>query len=204
MYVGLLGRRVAVSGLSGDCQTRVRGFCSGGGCVPDRSREDELNISIMDCLSELVKRAATLGQGLAQRFGLSMSDLACLHKLGEPMTMKELGQKMHCDRSFATMVANTLEKHGLVRRETSERDRRSKNIVLTAEGATLRDRLEEELTIRMPWAYALDNAERESLLAILHKMVAAAAAEADGPPEPDCGWPANGGWDPHGDMTTNT
>ena len=62
--------------------------------MPDRSREDrldgELNICIMDALAQLVKRAATLGQALAARHGLSMTDLAGLHKLEEPMTMKEL------------------------------------------------------------------------------------------------------------------
>jgi DNA-binding MarR family transcriptional regulator len=149
--------------------------------VPDRSREDkldgELNICIMDALAQLVKRAATLGQGLAARHGLSMTDLAGLHKLEEPMTMKELGQRMHCDPSFVTMVANGLEKRGLARRETSEQDRRSKMMRLTDAGVSLRDRLETELATRMPWASALDLRERECLLAILQKL--AAAAEPD-------------------------
>ena len=57
------------------------------------------------------------------------------------MTMKELGQRMGCDPSFVTTIADALEKHGLARREPSLRDRRSKNLVLTDEGATLRQRL---------------------------------------------------------------
>ena len=55
------------------------------------------------------------------------------------MTMKELGQRMGCDPSFITTIADSLEKHGLARREPSLRDRRSKNIVLTPEGVTVRD-----------------------------------------------------------------
>jgi hypothetical protein len=156
--------------------------------VPDRSREErldgELNICIMDALAEIFKRAAALGQGLAQRNGLSMTDLAGLHKLEEPMTMKELGLRMHCDPSFVTMVANGLEKRGLARRETSERDKRIKS---------MRDRLEKEFSIRMPWATALSIGERECLFTILRKMAAAASdpdgtgsdcagAEGDGPP----------------------
>jgi MarR family transcriptional regulator, organic hydroperoxide resistance regulator len=145
--------------------------------VPDRSREDrldgELNICIMDALAQLVKRAATLGQALAARHGLSMTDLAGLHKLEEPMTMKELGQRMHCDPSFVTMVANGLEKRGLARRETSEQDRRSKLMRLTEEGVSLRDRLEKEFATRMPWAVALDDQERTCLLNILQKLAAA-------------------------------
>ena len=150
--------------------------------MPDRSREErldgELNICIMDGLAELVKRAAALGQALAQRYGLSMTDLAGLHKLEEPMTMKELGLRMHCDPSFVTMVANGLEKRGLARRETSEQDRRSKMMRLTDEGVSLRDRLEEEFATRMPWATALDCEERKCLLTILRKL--AAATDPDG------------------------
>ena len=61
------------------------------------------------------------------------------------MTMKELGLRMGCDPSFVTTVADALEKHGLARREPSQRDRRSKNLVLTHEGAALRLRLWAEL-----------------------------------------------------------
>ena len=136
-------------------------------------REDELNLCIMEALSEVVKQAATLGQGLAQLFGLSVSDLVGLIKLKEPMSMKEMGQRMHCDPSFVTMVTNGLEKHGLARRETSERDRRVKNVTLTAEGASMRERLEKEFASKVPWANTLSVSERECLLTMLRKMVAA-------------------------------
>ena len=151
---------------------------SGGGCVPDGSRDDELNLCIMDALSQIVKRAAAFGQGLAQGLGLSVSDLMGLHKLEEPMTMKELGQRMHCDPSFVTVVTNGLEKHGLARRETCERDRRIKHVTLTTEGASMRQRLEKELATRMPWAEALDIGERECLLTLLRKMISAADSAA--------------------------
>src|ERR1700760_5043662 len=97
----------------------------------------------MDGLAELLKRAAALGQGLAQQCGLSMTDLAGLHKLEEPMPMKELGLRMHCDPSFVTMVANGLEKRGLARRETSERDKRIKVMRLTDEGGSMGGRVGE-------------------------------------------------------------
>jgi DNA-binding MarR family transcriptional regulator len=141
--------------------------------VPERSREDELNLDIMDALSELIKRASGLGQGIAQQFGLSMSDLVGLHKLEGPLTMKELGQRLHCDPSFVTMIANGLEKHGLAMRETSERDRRIKTVVLTSEGTAIRERLESEMARQAPWAYALDVGERECLLTILRKLLVA-------------------------------
>jgi MarR family transcriptional regulator, organic hydroperoxide resistance regulator len=149
-----------------------------GESVPDGSREDELNLCIMDALSQIVKRAAAFGQELAQGLGLSVSDLVGLHKLEEPMTMKELGQRMHCDPSFVTVVTNGLEKHGLARRETCERDRRIKHVTLTAEGASMRQRLEKEFATQTPWAKALDTGERECLLTLLRKMISAAPVDA--------------------------
>jgi MarR family transcriptional regulator, organic hydroperoxide resistance regulator len=145
--------------------------------VPGRSCEDELNLDVMDALSELVKRATTLGQEVARRLGLSVTDVVGLHKLEEPLTMKELGQRLHCDPSFVTTIANGLEKQGLATRQTCERDRRIKNVVLTAEGIAMKERLEQEFATRMPWAHALDVQERQCLLQIVRKMLAHAAPE---------------------------
>ena len=87
------------------------------------------------------------------------------------MTMKELGLRMGCDPSFVTTVADALEKRGLARREPSLRDRRSKNLVLTEEGATLRQRLWAELSARAPWCTTLDTGERRCLLGLMRKML---------------------------------
>ena len=97
---------------------------------------EQLNQQISETFSEIIKFAHDLGQSIATEFGLTGSDAIALFKLEAPMTMKELGQKMGCDPSFVTTVADALEKHGLARREPSLRDRRSKNIVLTPEGVT--------------------------------------------------------------------
>src|SRR5215510_9446018 len=83
----------------------------------------------------------------------------------------ELGQRMGCDPSFITTIADSLEKHGLARREPSQRDRRSKNIVLTEEGLAVRDRLFRELMMRAPWCTALDTGERRCLLGLMRKML---------------------------------
>jgi MarR family transcriptional regulator, organic hydroperoxide resistance regulator len=162
--------------------------------VPGRSPEDELNLDVMDALSELVKRATTLGQEVAHRLGLSVSDVVGLHKLEEPLTMKELGQRLHCDPSFVTMIANGLEKQGLAKRQTCERDRRIKNVVLTAEGIAMKKRLEQEFATRMPWAHALDVEERQCLLRIVRKMLAHAASE-DPAPAASSGGDADGAGD---------
>ena len=99
------------------------------------------------------------------------SDAIALLKLDAPMTMKELGQRMGCDPSFVTTIADALEKHGLARREPSLRDRRSKNIVLTPEGETVRDRLFREILAQAPWCTTLDTGERRCLLGLMRKML---------------------------------
>ena len=133
--------------------------------------DDSLNQEIADTFGELIRNAHDLGQAIAADFGMTVSDTKALFMLDAPMTMKDLGLRMGCDPSFVTSVADALEKHGLARREPSQRDRRSKNLVLTAEGAELRDKLCAELMARAPWCTALDSSERRCLLGLMKKML---------------------------------
>jgi MarR family transcriptional regulator, organic hydroperoxide resistance regulator len=133
--------------------------------------DDELNQQITDTLGELLRHAHDLGQGIAADLGLSGSDVLALLKLEAPMTMKELGLKMGCDPSFVTSIADALEKHGLARREPSQRDRRSKNLVLTSDGVKTRHRVCAELAARAPWSTTLDTSERRCLLTLMRKML---------------------------------
>jgi MarR family transcriptional regulator, organic hydroperoxide resistance regulator len=130
-----------------------------------------LNQEILDVLAELIKQAHDLGQGVASGFGLTGSDAMALAKLDAPMTMKELGLKLGCDASFVTTIADALERHGLARREPSQRDRRSKNIVLTPEGVSTRERIIGELAARAPWCTGLDTSERRCLITLMRKML---------------------------------
>jgi len=140
------------------------------GIAPDVDDAD-LNQQITDTMGELFRHAHDMGQVIAAEFGLTMSDTKALIMLETPMTMKDLGLRMGCDPSFVTSVADALEKHGLARREPSLRDRRSKNIVLTPEGVTLRNRLWTELSSRAPWCTTLDVSERRCLLGLMRKML---------------------------------
>ena len=94
------------------------------------------------------------------------------------MAMKEMGKRMHCDPSFVTLVTDMLEKRGLARREPHPGDRRIKNVVLTDDGQALRQKVQAEITARMPWNSALSEDERAQLLALIRKMLAAAPKPA--------------------------
>src|SRR3984885_4411130 len=149
---------------------------------PEAARAEEsalaLSRDILDSLTTLVKRAGTVGQSIAAGFGVAPHDLLALFKLDRVVTMKELAHHMGCDASFVTGIADTLERHGLARREPSQRDRRVKNLVLTPEGITAKERMMAQLAVRMPWCYALDEKERHVFLALIEKMLAAGPEHA--------------------------
>jgi len=130
-----------------------------------------VNRDILDTLTGLVKVVGEIGHGNAAEFGIAPHDLLAMFKLDEVQSMKELAQHMGCDASFITTIADTLERRGFVRREPSQRDRRVKNLVLTEEGIAAKERLMQELAVKMPWCYALDDTERRCFLALLRKAL---------------------------------
>src|SRR5262249_60969834 len=104
--------------------------------------------------------------------------------LDTPLAMKDLGRRMHCDPSFITSIADTLEKYGLAAREPDPGDRRVKRLVLTPAGAELKGRIEDDVLSRAPRRQALTTQQRASPLAPLHTMSPPlSATEAAGPGE---------------------
>jgi DNA-binding MarR family transcriptional regulator len=78
-------------------------------------------------------RAATLG--------LTASQGTALAELTRPMTLRELAERMNCEPSNATFVADRLEEQGYLERHPHPDDRRAKQLVLTPKGTELRERL---------------------------------------------------------------
>jgi DNA-binding MarR family transcriptional regulator len=142
---------------------------------PEEARAEDsapaLNRDILDSLTNLVKQAGSVGQAIAGGFGLAPHDLLAMFKLEGPVPMKDLAQRMGCDASFITTIADNLEKRGFINRQPSQRDRRVKNLVLTGEGISAKERLMAQLAAKMPWCYALDEEERRCFLVLLRKML---------------------------------
>jgi MarR family transcriptional regulator, organic hydroperoxide resistance regulator len=149
--------------------------------VASRTRSEQLDAEILDAVSELLGRLISRGEQIAQQFAVPTFFLKVLHMLDCPMAMKDLGRRMRCDPSFVTIVADTLEKRGLARREPRPGDRRVKTLILTSAGLELKQRIEREVAAHMPWRTALDEHEREQLLALIRKMIKADMAAADVP-----------------------
>jgi DNA-binding MarR family transcriptional regulator len=142
---------------------------------PNGNRPDQ---EIFDAVAELLGQLLQQGDELAEQLGVPLSCLKALYRLGAPITMTELGKQLRVDRSFVTMIADTLEERGLARREPNPGDRRLKNLVLTPEGVELKQRMEAALAAQMPWARALDADEKACLLGLVRKMIAAGATSA--------------------------
>jgi DNA-binding MarR family transcriptional regulator len=134
---------------------------------------DQLNADIGDAFSEFFGQIIGSFETAARGYSLPAFAVKAVHMLGSPMTMKELGQRFHCDPSFVTAIADLLDTHGLAQREPDARDRRIKHLRLTPKGLEFRERVEGEVLAQMPWNHALDAGERESLLALLRKMIKA-------------------------------
>jgi len=150
--------------------------------VGTRTEEDLLDLEILDAVAGLFATLVSAGEDLAKSFGIPSFVIKALHMLDTPLAMKDLGRRMHCDPSFITGIADTLERRGLAARESDPGDRRVKRLVLTPAGAELKRRLEDEILARAPWRQALSLEERTSLLALVHKMsLPLSAVEVDCP-----------------------
>ena len=149
-----------------------------------RSEEDLLDLEILDSVAGLFARLVAEGEALAKRLGIPVFVIKALHMLDNPLAMKDLGLRMHCDPSFITSIADTLEKHGLAVREPDPADRRVKRLVLTPAGAELKARIEDEVLSRSPWRQRLSREQRASLLALIQTMCPPlSATDADCPAE---------------------
>jgi DNA-binding MarR family transcriptional regulator len=161
-----------------------------GAGEPGAERPDtgQLNSQIEACVMELTGRMIGQVERIAERLSVPSVFIKALHTLDAPMAMKDLGKRMHCDPSFVTAIADMLEKRGLARRAAHPGDRRVKHLTLTGAGCDMKQRLEAELSARMPWSSGLTDDERVQLLALIRKMLTATPpAEDSGPGGADPG-----------------
>ena len=102
----------------------------------------------------------------ATKLGLTAAQATALRELTGPMTLRELSDRMSCEPSNATFIADKLEQRGLIERHAHPQDRRAKQLVLTSEGQALRGQLLDLLTSDSPLAN-LSPQEQETLRDLL-------------------------------------
>jgi DNA-binding MarR family transcriptional regulator len=89
----------------------------------------------------------------------------------EGMPMRGLACALHCDNSNVTGIVDRLEDRGLVERRIDPADRRVKRLVLTAEGAALRDELRARLSQPPEPLRRLTPEEQRALRALLRRAL---------------------------------
>ena len=115
---------------------------------------------------------ARVGSALNE-LGLTFAQAHALRLLDPelPLPMSALADRLFCDASNVTGIADRLESRGLVERRSAEADRRVKALTLTPEGVGLRD-VVLEIMSEPPRAIAsLSTSDQRALRDILRRAV---------------------------------
>jgi DNA-binding MarR family transcriptional regulator len=113
-----------------------------------------------------------VGEKLAE-LGLSFSQAHALRLLDpdEPMPMSALAERLFCDASNVTGIADRLEARGLVERQSLAGDRRVKALTITPTGMELREQVRELMSEPPDAIAALSDADQRTLRDILARAV---------------------------------
>ncbi|WP_219518333.1 MarR family winged helix-turn-helix transcriptional regulator [Nonomuraea ceibae] len=141
--------------MTGDPETQAQADRELCGLISGLAKQIEAHVRV---------RAATLG--------LTASQGVALRELTGPMTLRELAERMSCEPSNATFVADRLEEQGYLERHPHPGNRRAKQLVLTPSGAELRERLLGLLAEESPLA-PLSAEEQDALQRLLARAVVA-------------------------------
>jgi DNA-binding MarR family transcriptional regulator len=134
---------------------------------------EELRRSLTDTLMAALHRLKRDGVRIAASFDLSFAQARALRTLRQPLSMRELADRLQLDPSNVTGVVDALERRGLVERQVDPGDRRVKRLVLTKEGLRLGDEVEATLLERSVLFAELSLDEQRELLHLLARVVEA-------------------------------
>lgn len=126
---------------------------------------------LVDALFTVMPMVAEHANIHLEEFGMTTTDYWALRSVDGPMPMKDLARLMDIDPSYVTLVADRLEKLGLVERQPHPTDRRVKNLVLTAKGRRFKKTVPDKLWSGPSMFSALSEAERETFANILAKLM---------------------------------
>ena len=127
---------------------------------------------LVDVLFALMPRVPDHINDRLKARGMSTTDYWALRSVEGPMPMKDLATCMDVDPSYVTIVADRLEKLGLIERQAHPDDRRVKNLVLTAKGRRAKKSLPEQLWSGPNLFSSLTNDDRQRLIELLEGVVA--------------------------------
>lgn len=136
----------------------------------ERENQVRAEREICGLINGLAKQIEAHVRARAAILGLTFSQAVALRELTGPMTLRELAERMSCEPSNATFVADRLEEQGYLERRPHPTSRRAKQIVLTPQGTDLRERLLALLAEGSPLA-PLTAEEQRTLQGLLSRAV---------------------------------
>jgi DNA-binding MarR family transcriptional regulator len=103
-------------------------------------------------------------------FGIPVHLARAILMLDRPAPMRILADRLACDRSYITGLADQLEERGLVARATGE-DRRVKLLALTESGLSLRNQISQAVAEQSLVLRRLSESERKTLAPLLERLL---------------------------------
>lgn len=141
---------------------------------PAGEQELDLAHEIAGLLFQVTEQTRRTFESTARQFDLTPPQARALLELERPTPMRSVAERLRCDASNVTGIADRLESRGLITREPDPADRRVKTLVLTARGRRARAGLEQAV-YGSPAMAGLSHGERTTLRRLLTKMAAVAA-----------------------------
>lgn len=134
------------------------------------NQSKEIDREIEELLLIISRDMHKLYNRLGEEFGLNGVQMSALHALAEgDFPMRDLAEKIGCDTSYVTGIADVLESKGLVERQPDPNDRRVKQLVLTEQGHSLRQTFFKKLYAQSP-TVGLGAEDKKDLQKLLRKI----------------------------------
>jgi DNA-binding MarR family transcriptional regulator len=131
-------------------------------------------------IDQLVEQAYTFGAAIGRWSATILAELELTEALGdvlwqlgavgEAVPMRDLADRLQCDPSNVTFLADRLEERGLIERRPDLSDRRVKLLALTTAGLAVRTRIVQAAATRSPLA-RLSPADQQRLCRLLDKCL---------------------------------
>jgi DNA-binding MarR family transcriptional regulator len=139
--------------------------------MPAEARGEDLARALTATFFGVVQRIKQVSARKAAEWDMSVAQVRALYALREPLSMRELAERLYLDPSNLTALVDRLEALGLVERQADPDDRRVKRLVITPKGTRLSDEIIGAVFEERTVFDVLDEPEQRELLDLLTRLV---------------------------------
>ena len=139
--------------------------------VPSTVADADLTRALTATLFGVLQRIKQQSARRSAAYDMSVPQVRALYALREPLSMRELAERLFLDPSNLTALVDRLEELGLVERTADIEDRRIKRLAITERGARLADEVIDAVFAQGQVFDTLDVGEQRDLLDLLTRVV---------------------------------